>query len=128
MLHLGRKANEIVCPTFFHCVFHINSSRLSVEEVQKILVVVKNGSHGFIFMLSHQRVELWKGLDGLGGVASSEWVWPRRNGCGLVGVGVALLEWVRPCWRNCVIGVCFEVSKAHTKPNVLCSCCLQIRA
>ena len=30
----------------------------------------------------------------LGGVALLEEVWPCRSGCGLVGVGVALLEWV----------------------------------
>jgi len=32
----------------------------------------------------------------LGGVALLEWVWPCWNGCSLVGMGVALLEWVWP--------------------------------
>ena len=44
-----------------------------------------------------------------------QYTWPM--GCatirrfGLVGVGVALLEWVWPCWRKCVtVEVGFEVS------------------
>ena len=45
------------------------------------------------------------GLVGVG-VALLEWVWPCWNGCGLVGVGVALLEWVWPCWSGCgLVGV-----------------------
>jgi hypothetical protein len=28
-------------------------------------------------------------------------VWPCWSGCGLVGMGVALLEWVWPCWSGC---------------------------
>ena len=43
-------------------------------------------------MLSHQRVALF------------ERDYDYWSGCGLVGVGVALLEWVWPCWREHVIG------------------------
>jgi hypothetical protein len=27
-------------------------------------------------------------------------LWPCWSGCGLVGMGVALLEWVWPCWSR----------------------------
>jgi hypothetical protein len=34
-----------------------------------------------------------------------EWAWP-WGGCGLLGVGVALLEWVWSCWGGCgLLGV-----------------------
>jgi hypothetical protein len=35
---------------------------------------------------------LVQGVALFGGVALLEWVWPCWSGCGLVGVGVALLE------------------------------------
>ena len=50
--------------------------------------------------------------------------------CGLVGVGVALLEWVWPCWRKCVtVGAGFEVSYVQAMPSVEQPppCCLQIK-
>lgn len=38
--------------------------------------------------------------------------------------GVALLEWVWPCWRNCVnVGMQFEVSYAQDMSQS--ACCLQ---
>jgi len=37
------------------------------------------------------------GLVGVG-VALLEWVWPCWSKCGLAGVGVVLLEQVWPCW------------------------------
>ena len=39
------------------------------------------------------------GLVGMG-VALLEWVWPCWNGCGLVGVDVALLELLYHCWSG----------------------------
>jgi hypothetical protein len=46
--------------------------------------------------------------------------------CGLVGVGVALLEWVWPCWSGCGLAegsvpleVGSKVSKAQASPSVL---------
>jgi hypothetical protein len=33
-------------------------------------------------------------MKGLGFVALLKWVWPSWSGCGLVGVGVTLVEWV----------------------------------
>jgi hypothetical protein len=53
-----------------------------------------------------------------GGVALWEWVCPCWSGCGLVGVGVSLWEWVGPFWRNCALwrsGAGFEVSEAQAK-------------
>jgi hypothetical protein len=40
------------------------------------------------------------GMGMIGGVALLEWVWPCWSRCGLVGVGVTLLERVWPCWRK----------------------------
>ena len=45
----------------------------------------------------------------MGGVALLEWVWPCWKGCGLVGVGVAMLEKVS--------GEGLEVSDAQTRTN-----------
>lgn len=39
--------------------------------------------------------------------------------------GVFLFEQVWPCWRKCVTGISFEVSKVHNRPSAtlfLCSC------
>ena len=48
-------------------------------------------------MFNHQEVALFK---------KDWWVWPCRSGCGLVRVGVALLERVWPCWKGCgLVGV-----------------------
>ena len=48
------------------------------------------------------------GLVGVG-VTLLEWVWPCWSGCGLVEVGVALLEWVWPCCNRCVtVGMGFN--------------------
>jgi len=72
-------------------------------------------------MLGHREWHCWEvwpcwsgcGLVGVS-VALLEWVWPCWSGCGLVGVGVALLEWVWPCWRKCVtLEVGFEVSSGQ---------------
>ena len=48
-------------------------------------------------------------------------------GVALLG-GVALSEWVWPCWRKCVtVGAGFEVSYAQALPSVEdISCCLWI--
>jgi hypothetical protein len=58
-------------------------------------------------------LEVWPCWSGCGlvgvGVALLEWVWPCWSGCGLVGVGVALLEWVWPCWSRCfTVGMGFK--------------------
>jgi len=39
-------------------------------------------------------IHLAQGVALIGGMALLEWVWPCWSGCGLVGVGMALLEWV----------------------------------
>ena len=62
---------------------------------------------------------LAQGVALLGGVALLEWVWPCWSGCGLVGVGVALLEWAQPCWSGCItVGVGFKpLPLASWKPS-----------
>jgi len=56
--------------------------------------------------MENPRVVVWICLSQGSG---TEEAWPYWSGCGLIGVGVALLEWVWPCWRKCdPLGVGFE--------------------
>jgi hypothetical protein len=52
------------------------------------------------FLKSLTCVHMWVCIGASGGLGENE---PHRpSGNSLVGVGVALLEWVWPCWRKCV--------------------------
>jgi hypothetical protein len=47
--------------------------------------------------------------------------------CGHVGVDVALLEWVWPCWRKCVtVGMGIVVSYTQARPSVAHSLLLHV--
>jgi len=93
----------------------------------KILLYIANKALLVIFY--QHNVVVWLRLVPIGSyiwMLSQQGMAPLRNfrRCGLVGVGVVLLEWVWSCWSGCGLaggsvfqGVGFEVSKTQARPS-----------